>query len=119
MKAKELVSAGSLLLAGLILVVAECRGSRRGRKRRSGATGDDGDPASRKHGLHPGRGHGDRCQYYGRLEREGGWIIEPLWTAMPAHPPVDRCGQQWPCNRSGGPGHGGDLRPGPERIDGH
>ena len=98
----------------------ECRGSRRGRKRRSGATGDDGDPASRKHGLHPGRGHGDRCQYYGRLERgrrldhrdHCGRLCRP-------HPPVDRCGQQWPCNRSGGPGHGGDLRPGPERIDGH
>lgn len=55
MKAKELlVSAGSLLLAGLILVVAgNALAPARGRKRRSGATGDDGDPASRKHGLPP------------------------------------------------------------------
>ena len=122
MKAKELlVSAGSLLLAGLILVVA---GNAVAPAAAANAAAEQQEmmetllPGSTV--FTPEEDTGTDANSYGRLERgrrldhrdHCGRLCRP-------HPPVDRCGQQWPCNRSGGPGHGGDLRPGPERIDGH
>lgn len=122
MKAKELlVSAGSLLLAGLILVVA---GNAVAPAAAANAAAEQQEmmetllPGSTV--FTPEEDTGTDANITAVWKGEGGWIIEttvdgyagPIrqWTGVDSNGHV---------NRSGGPGHGGDLRPGPERIDGH
>ena len=119
MKAKELlVSAGSLLLAGLILVVA---GNAVAPAAAANAAAEQQEmmetllPGSTV--FTPEEDTGTDANITAVWKGEGGWIIETTVDGYAG--PIRRCGQQWPCNRAGGPGDGGDLRPGPERIDGH